>query len=261
MKQKILIGASSQSNKTRFHKRLQVFLNAQDEYFLTFLCLDQFHELVLVQSETSGERFSASQIVKKIEFEMEVEMLPEQVNFNIDVFKPRLDPNALNGLTSVADLMVIDSDVYNDSEQCQKINDLISTVNCPVMVLPNCDQVGRIIMVHDPALHSIRMVKDFLRLFNQDLTQLPLTVLFAFPDNEEQTVNEKYFVEYLKMAFPNLGMQLMVGDPLDEFLDNFNAEPSNALVLVGNQLAREILEYKKDRNEAINNVPLFINKQ
>jgi hypothetical protein len=260
VKQKILLGASSQSNKTRFHKRLQAFLNAQHEYFLSFLFLDYFQELIFTQSESLNEHLSSAQIVKKIEFEVDVETLPANSNFNIDVFKSTLNSPTLNGLTTVADLMIIDGEIYKNYNECHKIRALVSNVNCPVLVLPEGNAVSRIIMVHDPALHSIAMVKDFLRLFNQDLTKLPLTVLFAFPDSEEQTENEKYFVDYLKMAFPNLGMQLIVNDPMEELLDNFNSETSNALIMVSNDLAYDIFDCHDNKSNPVSCAPFFINK-
>lgn len=260
MKQKILIGASSNSDKLALHERLQGFLNKQHEYFLTFLLLDQFQEPVLAQSRSNSQEFSTADITKKIEFEMEVEMLPSHSEMRVDVFKQELSLTNLHGLTKVADLLVIDAEAFKHDDNWNRINEITDKVNCPVLVLPRGRNVSRIIMVHDPREQSINMVKSFLKLFNQDLTQFPLSVLFAFPDDEEQTENEKFFVEYLKMSFPNLGLQLMIEAPIDELIANLDSDDQNALVLVSQKLGAEILEYPKDRKYKACNTPLFIYK-
>ncbi|MFT6972114.1 MAG: hypothetical protein ACI9Z3_002255 [Roseivirga sp.] len=255
MKQKILIGAGSKSDKAAFYQRLQVFLNPQHEYFFTFLCLDYFQEPVLADSDT--EELSSPELITMMEFEMKVEALSAQSEKNINVFKPQLTPRSLHGLTKVADLLIIDSQVYEKHGR-HRLSVIIEEVNCPVLVLPRCKQVSRLIMVHDPNEHSINMVKHFLRLSHQDLTKLPLSVLFAFPDDDEQTENEKFFVEYLKMSFPNLGLQLMTQEPIEELVTNLNADSGNAIVMVSQKLGVEILNYSDVNNSFMLKSPLFI---
>lgn len=257
VKQKILIGAGSKSDKAAFYQRLQGFLNPQHEYFFTFLCLDYFQEPVLAHSE--HDENSSSQIIKRMEFEMEVELISTQANRNIDVFKAQLTPPSLHGLTKVADLLIIDSEVYEEYGR-QRIGEIIEEVNCPVFILPNCKQVSRLILVHDPNEHSINMVKHFLKLAHQDLTKLPLSVLFAFPDDDEQTENEKFFVEYLKMSFPNLGLQLMIQEPIEELMINLNADLGKAIIMVGQKLGVEILNYSNSTTVFTLRSPLFIHK-
>ena len=257
MKQKILIGSGSKSDKTGFYQRLQSFLNPQHEYFFTFLCLDYFQEPVLAHSDS--EQLSSSEIIKKMEFEMEVEVLSAQAGKRIDVFRPQLTPTTLHGLTNVADLLIIDSEVYAEHGR-HRISEIIDEVNCAVFVLPRCKQVSRLILVHEPNEHSIKMVKHFLRLAHQELTKLPLSVLFAFPDDDEQTENEKFFVEYLKMSFPNLGLQLMIQEPIDELTSNLNSDPESAIVMVGQKLGKEMLNYSDVNSTFTLKSPLFIHK-
>jgi hypothetical protein len=257
VKQKILIGAGSKSDKAAFYERLHGFLNPQHEYFFTFLCLDYFKEPVLAHAH--ADEFSSSEIIRMMEFEMEVEALSAQSHKNINVFKPQLTHTSLHGLTKVADLLIIDSGMYEEYGR-HRLSEIIEEVNCPVFILPRCKEVSRLILVHDPNEHSINMVKHFLRLSHQDLTKLPLSVLFTFPDDDEQTENEKFFVEYLKMSFPNLGLQLMIQEPVEELIVNLNADSGNAIVMVSQNLGIEILNYSEVNSLFRLKSPLFIHK-
>lgn len=263
MKQKILIGAGIQSDLGALYQRVSAFLNPQNEYFLTFLCVDEGVGNELIAATTNrNSSIQTFDLLKKVEFELKVENLNISNTLNVEAFKSELNDGTLAGLSGVADLFIIDSSIFvNQNDWCELI-ELVHKVNCPVLVLPKNATVNRLIMVHEPEHHSLYIVKDFLKIFKPDLTELPLSVLFNFPEDEGQTENEKFFVDYLKMAFPNIGMQLMVDEPINEFFNELNADTDRALILTGTNLGEEILACPKTIADCTaKSSPLFIYKK
>ena len=51
------------------------------------------------------------------------------------------------------------------------------------------------------------MMKGFLKLFNEDLRNLPLSLLMSDPESELEMEREKVFIKYLKVYFQNIGAQ------------------------------------------------------
>ncbi|WP_323757337.1 hypothetical protein [Roseivirga sp.] len=263
MKQKILIGAGIQSDLEALYQRIDAFLNPMNEYFFTFLCVDGGTENELIEAATYSSRSTDSlNLLKKLEFELEVEGLKVSSNVNAEVFKSELTESSLAGLSGVADLFIVDSSIFRNDNGWVELTGLIHRVNCPVLVLPKNAKVDRLIMVHEPEHHSLHIVKDFLKIFKPDLAELPLSVLFNFPEDEEQTENEKFFVDYLKMAFPNIGMQLMVEDTINEFFNELNSDNDKAMILTGTDLGEEILACPKTIADCrAKSSPLFIYKK
>ncbi|MGW8122446.1 hypothetical protein ACV07N_07275 [Roseivirga echinicomitans] len=263
MKQKILIGTAASSNLEAFLQRVEGFLNPQNEYFFTFLCLAEDYEKEMVEASSSSAVSSMPIVtLKKLELEIKVEHWSHPANVNVEVFQPQLTGSSLHGLSSVADLFVLDSTVFKGDIGWIELSSLVERVSCPVLILPENAEVKRLIMVHEPEHHSPQIVKDFLKIFNPTLTELPLSVLFNFPEDEKQTENEKFFVDYLKMAFPNIGMQLMVDEPINEFFNELNSNLDKALILTGTPLGEEILACPKTITDCrAKGSPLFIFKQ
>ena len=234
-----------------------------NEYFFTFLCIDEPAEDKLIDvSSQNKESPKSLNTLRRIEFEMRVEQLATSSNINHDVFQPQLTEASLFGLTSVADMLTIDAAVYGKRLQWQGLINLVNKVNCSVLVLPEGVEINRLIMVHEPEPHSLQIAKDFLKIFNPKLAELPLSVLFNFPEDEKQTENEKFFVDYLKMAFPNIGLQLMVDDPINELFSELNADSEQALIMTGITLGKEILNCPKMVTDCkAKNSPLFIYKK
>ncbi|WP_421976821.1 hypothetical protein [Roseivirga seohaensis] len=263
MKQKILIGAGIHSDLEALYQRVSAFLNPQNEYFFTFLCVDEGVGNELLEAVAYGNKSAHSlNLLKKVEFELKVEGLTVSDNVNVEAFKSELNDSSLAGLSGVADLFIIDSSSYMNQSDWHELIALVHKVNCPVLILPRNTTVNRLIMVHEPEHHSLHIVKDFLKIFKPDLTELPLSVLFNFPEDEGQTENEKFFVDYLKMAFPNIGMQLMVDEPINEFFNELNADTDRALILTGTNLGEEILACPKTIADCTaKSSPLFIYKK
>tara|TARA_R110000796_G_scaffold185330_2_gene302009 strand:+ start:105691 stop:106482 length:792 start_codon:yes stop_codon:yes gene_type:complete len=263
LKQKILIGTAANSSLDAFYQRIECFLNPLNEYFFTFLCIDDQFENELIEASSSARTASVPiNALKKLEFEIKVEEWSTPSNVNVEVFQPQITKSSLNGLSSVADLFVLDSTIFNGNLAWAELASFVGKVSCPVLILPENTTVNRLIMVHEPGHHSTQIVKDFLKIFNPALSELPLSVLFNFPEDEKQTENEKFFVDYLKMAFPNIGMQLMVEEPINEFFNELNSDVERALILTGTTLGEEILACPKTITDCrAKSSPLFIYKQ
>lgn len=260
MKQKILIGAGLESDKAALFAQLKSILSGEHEYFLTILCMDHWMEAVVVANHKAHENdHKSTSFVKRIEFEMEMETLASEARMNIDFIKPALNAESLQGLSSVADLLVLDNQLLSDNAEWHLLRDFLETIKCPVLILPEQGMVSRLLMMHNPSEHSLEMVKHFLRLFNHELMKMPMSVLFNFPEDNEMD-NQKFFVDYLKMAFPNLGLQLMVDEPIEEFLINLKSDVGNALILSGNEFGDKILYDLRNRTGLLQNSPIFIFK-
>jgi len=262
VKHKILIALDERSWEMGAFKDLEGLLNESHKKYLTGIRLAQYLErkMVLVESggKTSGKEMS--KLLTILEHSLEMEHLANELDMEFDMFQGDLNDDALTHLSAVADLMVIDRKVL--APYCGEgiLEDLVKSVHCPVLVLPEDKEVKSLLMVYDGSFSSIQTLKGFLSIFHPGLRKLPFYVLVKDPDSKKDMEQERVFIDYLKLFFDDIGVQLMVDDTVNCLVHSVKTTAEKPLLLFGGKAGSEIMNCNVDNRQITDNSPSFIYK-
>ncbi|MCE7993386.1 MAG: hypothetical protein HEP71_15475 [Roseivirga sp.] len=261
MKHKILIALDERSWEMNVFSDLQELLNESHKKYLTGVRLSQYLEqkLVLASGETTEDK-EVSKLLTILEHSLEMEHLASQHNMEFDMFQGRLDDNALKHMSAVADLMVIDRKVL--APYCGEgiLEDLVKSVYCPVLVLPEDKEIKSLLMVYDGSFSSIQTLKGFLSLFHPRLRKLPFSVLVQDPDSKKDMEQERVFIDYIKLFFDDIGVQLMSDDTVNCLVKSIETTADKPMLLFGGKAGSEIMNCNTQNRQITDGSPSFIYK-
>lgn len=219
MKHKILLATNPSPDFDNLIKDLLNLLNTTHEKYVTAFSPKNYEssQLVAVNSGFSNSTTDLDHFVEDVEIEALLQQKAEEYDVNFQWLGDPLDEERLTSLSTVFDLMILEE---NSFEGCSisVVDELLSVVKCPILLLPRDWEIENLVVFHDGSMDSVKMIKDFINLFNPDLRNLPLSLLISHSDKDYDVDAEKVFVDYLKMFFKDIGVQLIQGN----FLDNLN---------------------------------------
>jgi nucleotide-binding universal stress UspA family protein len=137
-----------------------------------------------------------------------------------------------------ADLLLIDSKEtlthYEERIPTRFVRDLLSEVQCPVLVAPKeFHPIDNIILLYDGAPQSVFAIRMFSYLL-ADIEPLPAEVLTIKALKETQHVPDNMLMkEFMKRHFPDAAYTVLHGDPETEIVDYLRQKTSNTLVVLG----------------------------
>jgi len=217
------------------------------------------NKLSLANDGTDGinEKVSKEDL---IDFEISLEQAAEALGMEFKMFEKAINDNTLSALSSVADLLIIDRKVL--AAYCGEnfLSDLINVVSCPVLILPANRKIDNILMIHDGSHSSVQAVKHFITIFNQDLRAHPVSVLISDPKSNKDIESEKVFIDYVKLFFNNIGIQLMIDGPLKSMKENIISASSNSMIVVGENSGGDLLNCNDETRLVVDCTPIFIFK-
>ena len=255
LKHKILVALDTRELRSVLLTDLSHLLNRAETNLLTGIFLPDYFE-----RKTVGVNKKSTDLASKVTFEIEMEREAAGFDMEFEMFRGILDDEMLRSLSTVADLMVVDRKMLQRYCGEDVLVDLVRSVSCPVLVLPHEKEIGSLVMVHDGTTTSVQAVKHFLNLFNPALRALPLSVLVRDPTDKNDIQNEKVFIEYLKLFFRDIGIQLMNDEPVDCLVRNMRATSEKPLLLVGGEPGNKLLHCNADNRVVTDNAPTFIFK-
>ena len=256
MKHKILIALDAHELKPVLFADLRHFLNSTETNLLTGIFLPDYFE------KKSGNTIQKrpENLVSKVAFEIGMEHEAASFDMEFEMFKGTLDDEMLRSLSTVADLMIVDQKVLQKYGGEDMLRDLLKFVSCPVLVLPRGMKIESLVMVHDGTVSSVQAVKHFLHLFNPSFRTLPLSVLVSGPSSKNDIQNEKVFIEYLKLFFKDIGIQLMDDEPVHCLVKSVEAASEKPLLLIGGGRGNQIFCCDTGRKAVTDSTPTFIFK-
>lgn len=262
MKHKILIALDEGTRETEVFKDLEGLLNDTHQKYLTGIHLTQYLEqkLVLVSPEARNINKEMNKLLNLLEYSLEMEHAANDLTMDFEMFQGTLNDNALTHLSAVADLMVIDRKVLAPFCGEGILQDLIKHLYCPVLVLPEDKEIQSLIMVYDGSFTSIQTLKNFLSLFNAKLRKLPFYVLVQDPSSKKEMEQERIFIDYLKLFFDDIGVQLMADDTVNCLVKSIATTAEKPMLLFGGKAGAEIMNCKPDNHQITDITPSFINK-
>lgn len=190
----------------------------------------------------------------------EIELVADELGMEFKMHKKSIDDNTLGALTSVADLLIINKEELSKYENQVVLTDIVKLVACPVLIIPDNPQFENLLMVHDGSRSSVQAVKHFITIFNQDLRTLPVSVLTSDPKSNRDIESEKVFIDYVKLFFNDIGIQLMTDEPLNCMVRNIEYASNNSMIVVGEETGIDILNCTTKNKALLDELPIFIFK-
>lgn len=173
---------------------------------LSSLILDEvFGYAVLAGGRITNPR-EIDDLVSKIEFELNMTREGSHMGYHYEAANHIQNLTSLRSASTVSDLMILGNQKEFDADL---IRQLMDNMHCPMMILPSDFEVDCLLIAHDASQSSVRMVKHFLNLFSKEFRKRPLSALMTDPMTEEDIQNEKVFINYMKLFFPDIGVQVM----------------------------------------------------
>lgn len=166
-----------------------------------------------------------------------------------------------------ADLLIIDSKEtlthYEEKRPTRFIRDLLTDVQCPVLVVPSKYRpVEKVYLLFDGEPSSVLAIKMFSYLFGflQDKEIEVLSV--KDPGQTLHLPDNKLMKEYMKRYFPKATYRVMKGLPEVEITEYLKQQPRNIMLVLGayrrGRVSRWFRESMADYLMKELNVPLFI---
>jgi nucleotide-binding universal stress UspA family protein len=137
-----------------------------------------------------------------------------------------------------ADLIIIDAhETFVHHEMplpTQFIRDLLTDVQCPVLVVPSAYQdIKRITLLYDGEPSSVHAIKMFSYLF-PELQQLETEVLSVNrPVGGLHLEDGRLMKEFMKRHFPHASYEVVEGQPEEQIITHLQQEGDGTLVVLG----------------------------
>jgi nucleotide-binding universal stress UspA family protein len=137
-----------------------------------------------------------------------------------------------------ADLVIIDAKEtlthFEENKPTRFIRDLLSQVQCPVMVVPqDYRPIEKAVLLYDGEPTSVSAIRSFSYLL-PSLKQLEIEVLSV--NSEKQTLHipdNRLMKEFMKRHFPKAVYTVVKGDPEVEIVKKLRGQTKNTLAVLG----------------------------
>lgn len=233
MKHKILLATSASEEFDNLLSDLLNLLNRTHKKYISAFSPSHYQEskLVAVGINSSGIK-PLDHLVADFEKEAIIEKKASEHNLDFEWLQGAINEERLSSLSTVSDLLIVEQEAF-DSTQLSVFEELLSIVKCPILLLPKDWEIENLVIFHDGSTDSVKMIKDFLNLFNPALRDLPLSVLISHTAGRHDVKSEKVFIDYLKLFFNNIGIQLIQGDLIDNLTESVVYNSNKPFLMLG----------------------------
>ncbi|OEJ99783.1 hypothetical protein [Roseivirga misakiensis] len=233
MKHKILLAANTASGLEHLFEDLTNLLNKTHKKYVTAFPIKNYDsgQLVASSNDTSDQN-NLDNLVEGLENAAMAEQQAADFNLELDWIGEKVDDKQLASLSTVYDLLIWEQSVHEAYDN-SLLKEIIDTIKCPMLFLPNGWRIENLVVFHDGSMDSVKMVKGFINVFNPSLRDLPLSVLINHSDDSYNVLEEKVFIDYLKLFFKNIGVQLVEGDLLKQTRDSSPLKMNNPFLMLG----------------------------
>lgn len=259
MKQTILLAAASKAKLIPLLEMTEGMLHSYFQRYYKVYYLEQLFKKKQAMAGFSDDD-GLNDLVSQVENEMRVEKYAREKCYSIDILKNMEDDAAIITQSSVADLLVIDLSDEDDKGMHHLISKTVELSSCPVLLLPEVVNIECIVATHDASQKTVKMMKGFIKLFGDQLKDLPLSLLMTDPSNELEIQRERVFINYLKLYFNNIGAQHMYDDTLHSLFQYVQNECEHPLLMINEELGAEIIDNAQMLEVQVLKHPIFIFK-
>ncbi len=158
------------------------------------------------------------------------------VNFTIRRDKSFALPDLLRE-SIYADLLIIAADEtftrFPEAPPTRFIRDLLSEVQCPVLIAPlKWQPLEKTAMLYDGAPSSVFAIKMFTSIL-PETNKLPATVITVRGDDNHHVPENQLMKEFMKRHHPGAEYEVLQGDAENAILDQLMKTDSRTLVVLG----------------------------
>ncbi|OEK00153.1 hypothetical protein BFP97_00860 [Roseivirga sp. 4D4] len=216
MKHKILLATNADNGFDNLISDMLSLLNKTHKKYVSAFSPQNFHskDLVTANAQDQGVNLALDGLVKDYEAEIILEKEAAKQNVEFEWISEKMDHERLSSFSVVFDLLILELEAFKECDT-KVLDEMLSAIKCPVLLLPRNWEVENLVIFHDGSIDSVKMVKNFLNMFNPNLRDIPLSVLISQPSAKYDVEAEKIFIDYLKLFFKDLGVQLIQGEPMD----------------------------------------------
>lgn len=149
-----------------------------------------------------------------------------------------------------ADLVIIDEyetfSRHKEEPPTRFIKDLLSDVQCPVLVVPNnYKKIDEIVLLYDGRPSSLYAIKQFSYLLGE-FQDLPLEVLTVNEQSENLHLpDNKRMKDFIKSMFPQATFTVKDGSAEEQIVDHLREHQENELVVLGAYRRTELSRWFK----------------
>jgi hypothetical protein len=135
-----------------------------------------------------------------------------------------------------ADLLVIENKEtlthYEETVPTRFIHDLLSEVQCPVLVVPKkYKALEKLVLLYDGDPSSVHAIRTFSYLF-PELKYLETEVICVKTPRQDLHLPDNHLMkEFMKRHFPQAGYTVLKGDAESEIIENLKMQQQNTLVV------------------------------
>jgi len=211
---------------------------------------------------------------------VDVDLKKEMADKNIDAYKQFCTEKDLDGsflriwdmpleetieASRFADLLLIASglsfDVGMETAPAKFVEEVLTAVQCPVLVMPNNMQpINEVIFTYNGSYSSMYAIKQFTHLF-PSFKNKKVTVLYVSENDDEVIANKRYIKEYLQHHYETVEFKLLMGSSVAAIFSHL-IKQQNCIVTFGAYGRSKISQFfKKSKAENILkrlDMPVFI---
>lgn len=258
MKQTILLASASQANLIPLLESTEGMLAPANQKCCKVFFFEQLEKTNASSVAHSFQKVSES-LDSQVEYEMGVEEYSKSHGIEVETLN-KVETATLISESSVADLMVIDLHSTKYKRAPDWLNYLIEFSACPLLLLPSYVNVQCLVAAHNASQETVKMMKGFVKLFDEELRNLPLSLLLSDPQSELEIQREKVFIKYLKVYFKNIGAQHLYDELFPSLFRYMQNECDKPMLIVNTDLGQQIIESTEQFETQILEHPIFIFK-
>ena len=136
------------------------------------------------------------------------------------------------------DLLIIDSKEtltnYPENVPTRFIRDLLSEVQCPIVIVPKIyEPVKKIFLLYDDGPSSVYSIKMFSYLFPSFKNVTAEVISVNAPDQSLHLPDIRLMKEFMKRHFPDAAYKVMQGSPEKEILHYLKEQKESGMVVLG----------------------------
>jgi hypothetical protein len=137
-----------------------------------------------------------------------------------------------------SDLLIIDSKEtltnYAENIPTRFIRDLLSEVQCPLVIVPQVyEPVKKIFLLYDGGPSSVYAIKMFSYLFPSFKNVVAEVISVNAPEQSLHLPDIRLMKEFMKRHFPDADYKVMQGNPEKEILHYLKDQKQNGIVVLG----------------------------
>lgn len=226
MKHKILLFTESSEDLIELTIGLKSFLRSDSEIYIT-----NYSDTAAIL-ETEGAYVGGDSIKSTFETRNKWEVIREtkKLGVNLELKEWHHEDHDIAEQSVIYDLAVF-SPSFITASNPRDLLALISSLNCAVLTLSKEHTIDEVLLLSDGSREAIKMTKAFLSAFNKNFRSLPLSVFLGTPNARNTGEREKAYVEYLKMFFKDIGIQVLCQDPFKCISEQIRSTESNYFLI------------------------------